>query len=40
VHLEANCRTIEQMRLVNALCRAAEIADEQTRHYAPDAMVV
>jgi hypothetical protein len=27
--LEAQCRTIEQMRLVNALCRFVEIADEQ-----------
>ena len=27
--LEVNCRTIEQMRLANALCRFVEIADEQ-----------
>jgi superfamily I DNA and/or RNA helicase len=25
--LDANCRTIEQMRMANALCRAVEIAD-------------
>ena len=27
--LEANCRTIEQMRLANALCRFVEVAEEQ-----------
>ncbi len=27
--LEVNCRTIEQMRLANALCRFVEIAEEQ-----------
>src|SRR5262249_43365618 len=27
--LEADCRTIEQMRLVNALCRFVELAEEQ-----------
>jgi predicted RecB family nuclease len=27
--LETHCRTVEQMRLVNALCRFVEIADEQ-----------
>ncbi len=26
--LDVNCRTVEQMRLVNALCRFAELADE------------
>jgi uncharacterized protein len=25
--LDANCRTVEQMRLVNSLCRFAEDAD-------------
>jgi predicted RecB family nuclease len=29
--LETHCRTVEQMRLVNALCRFVEIADEQAR---------
>jgi uncharacterized protein len=27
--LEANCRTVEQMRLVNSLCRFVEVAEEQ-----------
>jgi predicted RecB family nuclease len=27
--LETSCRTVEQMRLVNALCRFVEVADEQ-----------
>jgi superfamily I DNA and/or RNA helicase len=27
--LETSCRTVEQMRLVNALCRFVEIAEEQ-----------
>ena len=31
--LETHCRTVEQMRLVNALCRFVEVAEEQ----APDA---
>jgi uncharacterized protein len=26
--LEADCRTIEEMRLVNALCRFLELADD------------
>jgi superfamily I DNA and/or RNA helicase len=26
--LDANCRTVEQMRLVNALCRLVELAPE------------
>jgi superfamily I DNA and/or RNA helicase len=26
--LDANCRTIEQMRLANALCRFVELAEE------------
>ncbi len=29
--LEVNCRTIEQMRLANALCRFVEVAEEQGR---------
>jgi predicted RecB family nuclease len=28
--LEVNCRTVDQMRLVNALCRFVEVADKQT----------
>jgi uncharacterized protein len=28
--LETSCRTVEQMRLLNALCRFVEIAEEQT----------
>jgi hypothetical protein len=28
--LEVNARTIEQMRLANALCRFAELAEEVT----------
>ncbi len=28
---EARCRTIEEMQLVNALCRLVEVADEQAR---------
>jgi uncharacterized protein len=27
--LEARCRTIEEMQLVNALCRLVEVAEEQ-----------
>ena len=27
--LDTECRTVEQMKLVNALCRFAEVADEQ-----------
>ena len=29
--LEARARTIEQMRLINALCRFVELADEAAR---------
>ena len=29
--LESRARTIDQMRLINALCRFVELADEQTR---------
>jgi predicted RecB family nuclease len=29
--LETHCRTVEQMRLVNALCRFVEVAEEQMR---------
>ena len=29
--LTAECRTVEQMRLINALCRFVEIAETQTR---------
>jgi hypothetical protein len=28
--LEVSCRTIEQMRLMNALCRFVEVADERS----------
>jgi hypothetical protein len=27
--LDTECRTVEQMKLVNGLCRFAEVADEQ-----------
>jgi superfamily I DNA and/or RNA helicase len=27
--LEVNCRTVDQMRLVNALCRFAEVAESR-----------
>ena len=27
--LDVNCRTIDQMRLANALCRFVEVAEEQ-----------
>jgi AAA domain len=30
--LDANCRTIEQMRLANALCRLIEVAENQQDH--------
>ena len=29
--LDANCRTVEQMRLANALCRLVEAASERRR---------
>src|SRR5207247_2483922 len=29
--LDVRCRTVEQMRMVNALCRLVEIADQQIR---------
>jgi uncharacterized protein len=29
--LEARCRTIEEIQLVNALCRLVEVAEEQAR---------
>ncbi len=28
--LDVNCRTVEQMRLVNALCRFVEIAEDMS----------
>ena len=28
--LEADCKTVEEMRLVNALCRFVELAEEQS----------
>ena len=33
--LESHARTIEQMRLINALCRFVEMADEQARARTP-----
>jgi hypothetical protein len=27
--LETSCKTVEQMRLVNALCRFVEVAEDQ-----------
>jgi superfamily I DNA and/or RNA helicase len=29
--MEISCRTVDQMRLVNALCRLVEVAEEQAR---------
>ena len=29
--LETSCKTVEQMRLVNALCRFVEVAEDQLR---------
>jgi hypothetical protein len=29
--LEASCKTVEQMRLANSLCRFVELAETQTR---------
>jgi predicted RecB family nuclease len=33
--LDVNCRTVEQMRLVNALCRLVEVAEEQGQGLSP-----